>query len=333
VFTDGRLWTHNDSGNPSEIYNVDTTDGHIIQTVVVDNFANVDWEDITADSNYIYIGDHGNNSGTRKNLRVLKIAKSDITSASTAHVNAQAIAFSYTDQTSFASSSTHNFDCEALISIKDSLYIFTKDRGDLQTRVYKMPKTPGTYALTPYTGFNVNGLITGADYNASTHEIVLIGYFSGHSNSFLWFLKDFKGDMFFSGNKRRIEIANGLDWQTEGVCYQSDSRIFLSCEQTDAVDASVFACTNNWNTTEVKSFSNRASYVAYPNPATGYLHIDNEGSAATYAITDMMGSRLAEGQLTTGSQQINLQGLAPGIYTINITNTAGERAYIRVEKQ
>jgi len=166
IWTDRKLWTHNDSGNPPEIYNVDTTDGHTIQTVVIDNYPNVDWESISADSGYIYVGDAGNNHGSRTDLKILKIAKSDITAGSVVHVNAQAISFSYTDQTSFVPSSTNNFDCEALISIRDSLYIFTKDRGDMQTRVYKLPKIPGTYAVSPYTSYNVNGLITDASYDS-----------------------------------------------------------------------------------------------------------------------------------------------------------------------
>ncbi len=334
VWTDGKLWTHNDSGNPAEIYQVDTTDGHTIQTVMIDNYPLVDWEDITADSNYIYVGDHGNNNGDRTDLKVLKIKKSDIGSGSIVHVNAQAISFSYTDQTSFTSSSTHNFDCEALMSVGDSLYIFTKDRGDLKTRVYKMPKTPGIYALTPFTNFNVNGLITGADYNPVNHQVVLVGYFSGHANSFLWFLGDFYGDMFFSGNKRRIEIGSGAEWQTEGVCWVSNNRIFVSCEDTGPPPASLYVSDNIFaSSTGIGSEPFRLPYNITPNPATNVLVLSDIDAAGVYQIANLNGQVMLSGSLSAGSININISSLLTGNYFVDIKCVNGNMASLQFEKR
>ncbi len=335
VWTDGKLWTHNDSGNPAEMYSVDTLTGATLQTVDIDNYPNIDWEDITADSNYIYLGDHGNNKGTRTDLKVLKIAKADIGTGSVVHVNAQAIAFSYTDQTSFVSSSTNNFDCEALISIKDSLYIFTKDRGDMQTRVYKMPKVPGTYALTPYTNYNVAGLITGADYNSTTGEIVLIGYLSGHVSSFLWFLNDYAGDMFFSGNKRRIEIgSSSTEWQTEGVAWQSPSRIFISNETAGTIDASVYISAKPAvPTTAVKNVTNTLACDVFPNPASGVLYVDNLLSPATYTVTSIAGKVIEKGNLEAGNNNLIISNYPPGIYIINMAAQDGTTSVARFTKQ
>jgi hypothetical protein len=333
VWTGGKLWTHNDSGKPAEIYSIDTSDGHILQTVVIDNFPNTDWEDITADSNYIYVGDHGNNNGDRTDLKILKIAKTDISAASIVHVNAQAISFSYTDQTSFTSSNTHNFDCEALISMRDSLYIFTKDRGDMQTRVYKMPKNPGSYALTPYTGYNVSGLITGADHNAHTNEIILIGYLSGHTGSFLWILNDFQGDMFFSGNKRRIEISNGVEWQTEGVAYLSDDRFFISCETTDPIPASLYTSDKVFTSMAVRNFSHGSLSNIHPNPTSEILYVSDLINNAHYKVTDMLGRTICTGDLQVGNNSIDMKRLIPGIYFFGISTESGENETIRFEKR
>jgi len=73
-YTDGKLWSHDDSGNSAEIYSIDTSDGHLLQRIIVDNYPNTDWEEITADSLCLYVGDFGNNNGTRTDLKVLKIA-------------------------------------------------------------------------------------------------------------------------------------------------------------------------------------------------------------------------------------------------------------------
>ena len=329
VWTDGKLWTHNDSGNPKEIYSIDTLTGAILQTVVIDNFPNTDWEDICADNNYIYISNTGNNSGTRTDLKILKIAKADITSGATVHVNAQAINYSYTDQTSFTSSSTHNFDCESLLAFKDSLYIFTKDRGDLKTRVYRMPKVPGTYSLTPYTSFDVNGLLTGADYNNATGEIVLVGYLSGHTNSFMWFLNDFKSDLFFSGNKRRMEIDNGQEWQTEGVCWFANNRFIVSCETTTPCPSAFYIGAKPWlPPVGINTLISTTNSVVYPNPVKDY--IVTPSIYTRYRILNVNGSEIIKGIIKDNS--IDTANLAAGNYILELTNETGDKSVQKISR-
>jgi len=241
----GSIYSFEDSGNSPSLYKVDTITGGVQQTIYVTNFPNIDWEDITADSAYVYIGDFGNNNGNRSDLRILKVAKSAFVNnpAALVSVTAQAISFKYADQTSLASNSSTNFDCEAMLNVNDSLYIFSKDRGDLKTRVYKLPKTPGNYTVSPFTNYDVKGKITGADYNPINNEVVLIGYMGGNLSSFLWYLSDFRSVSFFSGNKRRVELGNSnYAWQTEGVCFYNEtstSRIFISCE-VNGVPAGIY---------------------------------------------------------------------------------------------
>src|SRR5438067_8846476 len=49
VYTNGNLWTFNDSGNPPVLFRVDSASGQVVQQVRITNFDNMDWEDITAD--------------------------------------------------------------------------------------------------------------------------------------------------------------------------------------------------------------------------------------------------------------------------------------------
>ena len=235
-WVNGSLYAFGDSGNPPTIFKLDTITGGIKQSIKVTNYENTDWEDITADADYIYIGDFGNNDGLRKDLRVLKIPKSQFINDtnSTISVTAQVINFSYTDQVSFEKDKNTNFDCEAFISCGDSLYLFTKNRGDFKTRVYSLPKISGTYKVSPYANYNVNGKITGADYNPITKEVILVGYMNGSKNSFVWYLNNFQGTNFFSGNNRRFEIGNtNIAWQTEGIAFKDDTKsgkIYISNE-------------------------------------------------------------------------------------------------------
>jgi hypothetical protein len=236
-WVNGNLYTFGDSGNPPNIFEIDTVTGNIKQTIKVTNYENTDWEDMTADADYIYVGDFGNNDGLRKDLRVLKIAKSQFINDTNTNVSvtAEAINFSYADQTSFEKDKNTNFDCEAFLTLGDSLYLFTKDRGDFKTRIYRLPKVPGTYKVDSYTNYNVNGKITGADYNPTTKEVVLIGYMNGSKNSFVWYLNNFRGADFFSGNKHRLEIGNSTTtWQTEGIAFYNETKIGRICISNEA---------------------------------------------------------------------------------------------------
>jgi hypothetical protein len=126
LYLGGKLWTLNDSGNTPVLFRVDSTDGHVVQQVRISNFDNVDWEDLTADAQYVYVGDFGNNNGDRRDLRILRVAQAGLgTTATTA--TAEAINFSYPDQTDFTPrTNQHNFDCEAFFFANDSLHLFTK---------------------------------------------------------------------------------------------------------------------------------------------------------------------------------------------------------------
>ncbi len=241
-YTDGALWTFGDSGNPNAIFKIDTISGAILQTVTIQNFANNDWEDITADSSYIYVGDFGNNDGIRKDLKILRIKKSDINSTSSQlSINADAINFSYIDQQTFNSNSNTNFDCEAMISVDSNLYIFTKDGGDLKTRCYKLSKATGTYVVAPIDSFNTAGKVTSAAYNPVTKELALGGYLNNKIFPFIWFFKKYSGDHFFTGASLRQGLTrSNTPWQTEGLDYSGSNTMFLSCETSSQVPASLF---------------------------------------------------------------------------------------------
>lgn len=334
AWDNGKLWTHNDSGNPSTFFSIDTSDGHILQTVYVDNHSNVDWEDITTDNDYIYIGDFGNNNGNRTNLKVLRISKADIGNDTAVHVNADVIAFSYSDQTNFTANQLNNYDCESIISIGDSLYIFTKDRLDQQTRVYKMPKVPGTYSLSPYTSYNVGGLLTAASYNAATHEIVLLGYTLLKTNSFLWFLNDYNGDMFFSGNKRRIEIGDNSEWQTEGIEFMGPNRFFISNE-TATVNASLFIGEKNWlSSLSVKNKTlGKDNIKVFPNPSDDTFTITGIEGKTAYRLSTANGRIIKTGIIDKANNSISLDKVPTGVYLLELNNGSGGKTTINISKK
>jgi hypothetical protein len=178
IYYEKHIWTFNDSGGKPEIYKIDKETGKIIRTVILENAENHDWEDITQDEKYIYIGDFGNNKGNRTDLKIYKISKKQIASKKNRiKVTAEILEFSYNDQTSYEIRNRNNdFDCESMVSFGDSLIIFTKNWVNGQTRMYKLPKTPGRYELDKVSSFNIDGLATGADFNKDNNVLLIIGY-------------------------------------------------------------------------------------------------------------------------------------------------------------
>ncbi len=178
------IWSHNDSGGEPKLYNFDST-GTLLRTLKILNVPNIDWEDLTRDSvGNFYIGDFGNNLNDRQDLKIYKIpAPSNITGDS---VIPQEINFTYSNQFAFPPANPlKNFDMEAMIAFHDSLYLFSKDRSDPYsgyTKLYKLPKVPGTYVAelidSFYTGPGpfISYSITSADISPDRSKLILLGY-------------------------------------------------------------------------------------------------------------------------------------------------------------
>jgi hypothetical protein len=223
---DAMLATHNDSDNSPELYFLDSVSLEIRKRVRISNAVNTDWEDMAQDEDYIYIGDIGNNTGSRRDLKILKISKSEIASSET--LKADIISFSYEDQKEFRSTPNSDWDAEALYAGRDSLWIFTKQWQSQGTAVYAIPKTPGAHRAVRKANLEVAGLITGACAMVDPSGILLSGY-SRQLQPFVVFLQvqdDHKGPGFKTENMQ-VAIAFA---QAEGIAASENGSVFLSAE-------------------------------------------------------------------------------------------------------
>ncbi|MCF6170056.1 MAG: hypothetical protein L3J66_03660 [Bacteroidales bacterium] len=229
-FRDG-LWTINDSGNAPIIYCLDPATGEVVQRITIGNAKNRDWEDLAQDENYIYIGDFGNNSGSRRRLDIYRIPKTAIPPEGDVVVNSERIVFQYPDYKGKPEQKKQtNFDCEAFIVIGDSIHLFSKNWGDQRTKHYRIPKTPGNFVADILFDFDAKGMITAADYNPQTNQLILLGYTKNEWVPFFWLLFDFEGHDFFAGNKRRVDMINIVATQTEGICFTGGNGGVLTSE-------------------------------------------------------------------------------------------------------
>lgn len=241
LFAGGRMWTHNDGGGDNAIYAVDTSRGNVLQTVLLQGATNVDWEDIARSDTHVYVGDIGNNQGSRKNLKIHRFPLTALESSlDTIRVEVETIAFSYADQTDFTPREKHNFDCEALLFFRGQLVLFTKNRLDNRSHVYTLSATPGTQQAQRVDSFDARGLVTGADVSPSGKEVVLVGY-TRSLGVFLWVMTGFSDSRFLSGNRRLVRLGNfSRLGQMEAISYTDDQHLFFSSEKIPLFPARLY---------------------------------------------------------------------------------------------
>jgi len=320
IFFNNNLITHNDSGGENKLYELDTISGLVTREITILNATNVDWEDITQDESSIYIGDIGNNvSGNRTDLKIYKVDKNDYLNSIT--VNSQAISFSYSDQTDFTakSANTTEWDAEALVSFDETnLILFTKNWVNGVTKAYLVPKTPGSYSLTPLaTTLNSGGLISGGTYNPFTAKLFLVGY-TNILQPFVWECKDFSGNDIFSGTNTKTSIASTFSFeQAEAIAFVNERRYFITSESFSQSFISDYAKLIAFSTNDIAlSFgdsSPKSNIVLYPNPVNDYLYIKN-AEVNSVKVFDMKLAQLYSGN----NAYINMSAFSKGVYIVKI---------------
>jgi hypothetical protein len=334
LYLDGQLWTHVDDRD-SNLYRIDTTSGGILETLPVRNAWNYDWEDIGADSQYVYVGDMGNNVGSRTNLSILRFDKAQLTSG-TGFVQVDTIRFSYADQTDYSPAfDSTRFDCEAFIVLDDTIHLFTKDWLTKRTRRYKLPAQPGTYSIAPVDSLEANGLITSAARSADG-AIVLLGYDNViPAPCFLWLLFDYPGTDFFAGNKRRFSLGSAVTaGQVEGICFTDNRSGFVSNERFQQIvnvpprlkrfDISAYI------TTPVTAASDvTLRRLRLVTTQSGYV-LEHTGVQGEFSLVNLSGRKCREERLGQGCTRIERDRLSSGAYLLTVRSTNGSSKIFRI---
>lgn len=323
IIIDQRLITHNDSGGEAALFELDSLTGHILRKVVIANATNVDWEDICADDEHIYIGDFGNNSGDRTDLMIYRISILDYLTTSNDTVYADTIQFHYSDQVDFSPSpQATNFDAEALLSYNDSLYIFTKNWLNNRSNVYSIPTTPGIHQANKVDNLDPQGLVTGAVYEPISDKIMLVGY--SQIFPFVVEIDQFGNGPFSSGNIYKYSVFPQASVQIESITPVGVDQFYITAEENFTGPALLYKL---HNATVGISTTQYADLTVFPNPSTGFVQIctslPNNGSA-TIKIIDLLGNvLLTEEHGTSGdyaTYHVDLAGLPSGTYLLEFNN-------------
>ena len=193
--TRGVFWVHNDSGDSARVFAIDAT-GKTLGEFALDGAQAVDWEDIAVapgpgpntkangkgSTSDLYVGDIGDNTGTRASVTVYRVPEPAVDHAGTSFAEpvarvlpgAVALTFTYPD-------GPH--DAEALLVDPRShdLLVVTKDLVGGRGLVFRgrADAPAGTSAVLEHVGQVSLGLaqgVTGGDVSASGDTVALRTY-------------------------------------------------------------------------------------------------------------------------------------------------------------
>ena len=329
IFYNNNIITFNDSGGEANLYEINASTGNITRTVTITNATNVDWEDITQDASYIYIGDIGNNNGNRTDLKIYKIAKNDYNGSDDIAV-AEIISYSYADQLDFNSNPNNtNWDAEGLISYGEQLLIFSKNWVDNRVNVYSIPKTNGTYSALLESSYNTNGLITSAEISLNENIIYLIGYSSSQA-PFMYTIHGIPNnslDIFSGVISEKISNIVPLGNQVEAIALfeitPNQHRLYISNEKFifSYEDITIIFPPKLWLieidaetiTLDVLDITSDLTFTIFPNPLNKTLNLSEK--VDEIIIFDLLGSIVTKQQYV---KKISIENLNPGHYIAHI---------------
>lgn len=181
--------------------------------------SNRDWEEICrAPDGRIFVGDFGNNLNFSKDLLILIIHPGKVDKA-------EKLLFSYEDQQDFPPLHplSQDFDCEAMVYDRDSLWLFTKNKFGERCNMYVLPARKGTFIARKSGELSLNGKVTSASLRNDGKELALLVY---------------RKIYFFSLRNGLRQLASPdiclpapQVKQSEAICYISKDSLLLSNEQ------------------------------------------------------------------------------------------------------
>ncbi len=224
---DGRLFSFNDSGNTSEIFEIKAGSPHI-EKIFQTGLKNIDWEAITNDGENFYVGEFGNNLGTRKDLKVYQIP---FRNDSLIVDSIKTIPFFYPEQNDFTPKNiNNNFDTEAMIFLDGNIHIFTKEWITNTVSHYVIDKNltknqPAKKLESFDTGFVVT------DASVFENKLYVVGYTKNASVYMMIFEKDEAGNLFFNKPLKKYSLGRAYNvGQIEGIT-ANEKGIYISGER------------------------------------------------------------------------------------------------------
>jgi len=247
---DDVYWVHNDSGDMPRVFAIDG-EGKVIypgwmnvygelavegkqewQGHSIKIAANIDWEDIATDNEFIYIAEMGNNGNARRDLGVYVIP--ELNPRVVGETRAlKYLPIRFPDQDNFPGERWH-YDCESLFVFQDKLYFISKHRKPGEIAGYEKgavlyrldtQHTDKFNVLTRIEAHEAITLATAADLSPDGTRLAVLSYQQ------LWiFDKPSRGDHFFSSTSHKLDLDYSVMGLSEAITWADDETIWIGNE-------------------------------------------------------------------------------------------------------
>ena len=209
----GVFWSHNDSGDMARLYAFDMKTLKLIKKIKVKKAKNKDWEDLTYYRGNIVIGDFGNNKNKRKKLKVYTIKEPNPYKEKKAKLMSKQ-KFIFSDQKN-SPYRRKNFDCEAIFSFNDKLFLLSKHRADTNTTLYRLQGDVARKIMQ----YTLDDRVTSADSDGK--HIVILTYKS------IYLIEPKTGDDKIFNYPVKQKVLGDVG-QVEGVAINEDKVYIIS---------------------------------------------------------------------------------------------------------
>lgn len=225
-----RLWTLNDSGDDAVLYGLSADGRRVDRRLFLAGAVNVDWEAMALDRHDLYIVDAGNNLGLRRELSVYRVPLTALDAPDGSQVPWARLTFRYRMATG-----QRRPDCEAAVVVGNELWLFSKNRRDGHSNLYRLDLSSSDQTVTPVASLPVDGLVTGADYDPQAKRLALLGYSRERmpGYSFLW-LVPVEGRAPDWRRARRYRLDTYAQW--EAISWDGARRLVLTTERSPLSD-------------------------------------------------------------------------------------------------
>ncbi|MDF1661674.1 MAG: hypothetical protein P1V97_07870 [Planctomycetota bacterium] len=256
-------WVHNDSGDQPRLFALDEN-GKVIFPPYLKNSiwadkkesgksmwgglkihqaSNIDWEDIAADKDSLYISDMGNNGNARRDLGVYQLSEPNPRAVDKSRI-LRFIPIRYPDQKTFPGK-RWDFDCESLFVSDGKLYFLTKHRRPgkikgmtLGTKLYRLDtkKASAVNTLTLVGKHSKLFAPTAADLSPDGRLLAIL------TMTAIWiFEKPKQGDDWLSGNSTKLLLPLLKSKQAEGLCFDGLLKLRINNEQGEVYQLDISA--------------------------------------------------------------------------------------------
>ncbi len=228
----GHFLTLNDSGNSSELFEIDHQ-GRILQRTKL-AVSNTDWEAMTQNQHQIWIGDIGNNSGSRNQTWLWQLQKPWQQPQVPRQIPLQRPDY----PTSLPAPYQHDLDAEALAYANGSVWLFSKSWFSGSTQVFQLATGQPLRQAAAIAG--LTGLVTDAAFSEAEQLFVLVGYANMRKNP-LQFIFSNNYQPFLALVDTDFQLIRQIPLQSSGqveaVCVDKQQQVWLTQEESKAQPA------------------------------------------------------------------------------------------------